>query len=148
MQGKYRHIEWLELEGGVLTECAIMKKTPDGHTWFFPIKPLDNVDKTRLLNILRNRNSELYELWDLMSQITLGNGINALSYFNQLVKVRTPSGQILPFGSGQFGAPVSVPHFQESSPYVNNQVEPAEVARQVQEAAAVAKSSKGRTARG
>jgi hypothetical protein len=125
MQGKYRNIEWLELEGGILTECAIMKRSSDGHVWFFPIKPLDMVDKQRLLKILRNRNAELYELWDLMSQITLGNGVNALTYFNQLVKVRTPSGQVLPFGSGQYGTPVQAQGpYSNQTTFANNQSEP------------------------
>lgn len=107
MQGKFKGIEWVELEGGIMTECAIMKKSADGHVWFFPIASLDMIDKQRLLNIVRNRNAELYELWDLMSQITLGNGVNALTYFNQLVKVRTPAGQILPFNSGRYGTPTA-----------------------------------------
>lgn len=141
MQGKYNHLEWLELEGGVLTECAIMKRTGDGHIWFFPVKPLDMVDKQRLLNILRNRNAELYELWDLMSQITLGNGINALTYFNQLVKVLTPSGQVLPFGSGQYGAPSALSNpYGETSTYAENQEEPTFDTRQIQEAVNTAKA--------
>jgi len=145
--GRFKHVEWLELEGGVLTECAIMKKTPDGHIFFFPIKPLDMVDKTRLLNILRNRNAELYELWDLMSQITLGNGVNALSYFNQLVKVLTPTGQILPFGSGQFGVIVqSTNPYGERTLYAENQVEPTMAdQQQLQEAVAAAKNGNRRS---
>ena len=134
MHGKYRNLEWLELEGGIMTECAIMKKTPDGHIWFFPVASLDMVDKTRLLNILRNRNAELYELWDLMSQITLGNGINALTYFNQLVKVRTPGGQILPFNSGKYGAISAPVQYDAQDPQAI--VDPA----QLQEAVARAKT--------
>ena len=30
-----------------------------------------------------------------MSQRTLGNGVNALDYFHQLVKILTPSGEIM-----------------------------------------------------
>jgi hypothetical protein len=64
------------------------------------------IDKQRMRNIVMNRNASMYELWDLMSQITLGNGINALLYFNQLVKVRTASGVTVPFGTGRVGVPV------------------------------------------
>jgi hypothetical protein len=64
------------------------------------------IDKQRLRNIVMNRNAGLYELWDLMSQITLGNGVNALLYFNQLVKVRTAGGATVPFGTGRVGVPV------------------------------------------
>jgi hypothetical protein len=140
IQGKWRHLEWIELEGGVVTECAVMKRSPDGHTWFFPVASLDIVDKQRLLNILRNRNAELYELWDMMSQITLGNGVNALTYFNQLVKVRTPQGQVLPFGSGQYGTPVNT----QQSTMSDDQVDPALVEQQLQQAVAAAKRTPSR----
>lgn len=96
MQGKYPHIEWLDLaNSGVVTECAIMKKDPEGNIFFFTLNSLDLIDKKRLLDIVTNRNAHLYELWDLMSQITMRNGVNALVYFNQLAKVLTPSGQII-----------------------------------------------------
>lgn len=145
IKGKFPHIEWLELEGGVLTECAIMKKSPDGHIWFFPVKTLDAIDKQRLLKILQNRNAELYELWDLMSQITLGNGVNALTYFNQLVKVLTPTGQILPFGSGQYGVSAPASQYQPSQTFVENQNEHLAVDPvQLREAVESAKSARGR----
>lgn len=136
MQGKYRNLEWLEIEGGVLTECAVMKRSADGHVWFFPIASMDIIDKQRLLNILRNRNAELYELWDLMSQITLGNGVNALTYFNQLVKVLTPAGQILPFGGGKYGTPTVAP----SIVMEENHVTDASNQQELQQAVAAAKA--------
>lgn len=96
MQGKYPHIEWLDLyNNGVVTECAILKKDPEGNVYFFPVNTLDMIDKKRLLDIVTNRNAHLYELWDLMHQITMRNGVNALVYFNQLAKVLTPSGAII-----------------------------------------------------
>jgi hypothetical protein len=107
VKGKFgNHIDWMELEDGVLTECAILKRLTNGDVCFFPIQTLDMIDKQRLRNIVMNRNASLYELWDLMSQITLGNGVNALLYFNQLVKVRTANGTIVPFGTGRVGVPV------------------------------------------
>lgn len=142
MKGKYNHIEWLELENGIMTECAIMKRSPDGHIWFIPVNPLDIIDRQRILNIVRNRNSSIYELWDLMSNITLGNGINALAYFNQLVKVRTPLGQILPFGSGFYGVQNSVPNSvsnEDSSEQINSEL--------LNEAVSSAKTGTGRARR-
>ncbi len=107
IKGKFGdHVEWLELEDGVLTECAIMRRVANGDVYYFPIQSLDMIDKQRLRNIVMNRNASMYELWDLMSQITLGNGINALLYFNQLIKVRTSSGVVVPFGTGRVGVPV------------------------------------------
>lgn len=96
-------IEWIDLENnGMLTECAVLKRFEGGDCYFFPISSLDLFDKRRLHGILVGRTAELYdELWKLLEQHTLGNGINALTYFNQLVKHRTASGSILPFGSGK-----------------------------------------------
>lgn len=103
----YPHIEWLDLHGkGVLTECAIMKKDGNGNVYHFQIASLDSIDKTRLRNILVSRNAKNFPLWDLMQQVTLGNGINALEYFHQLVKVLTPSGQIIDATHGRMGASV------------------------------------------
>lgn len=103
---QFNHVEWLDLEKkGVLTECAVLKRVPNGDTFFFPIASLDSIDKQRLFNIITNRNAAMYELWDLMSQVTLGNGMNALTYFHQLAKVLTPSGQILDPVAGRVGNP-------------------------------------------
>lgn len=108
MQGKYPHIEWLDLQSnGVASECAILKKDPSGNIYFFALNALDLIDKKRLLDIVTNRNAHLYELWDLMSQITMRNGVNALVYFNQLAKVLTPSGQIIEVDPARRGLAVA-----------------------------------------
>lgn len=106
--GHYRFLEWIDLENnGVMIECAILKKFPNGDVYFFALSSLDNIDKQRLRNILLHKSAALYtELWSMLEQHTLGNGMNALLYFNQLAKLRTASGQILPFGGGQKGAPM------------------------------------------
>lgn len=106
--GNYRFIEWMDLENnGVMIECAILKKFPNGDTYFFALSSLDNIDKQRLRNILVHKSAALYtELWSMLEQHTLGNGMNALLYFNQLAKLRTASGQMLPYGGGQKGAPI------------------------------------------
>lgn len=96
MQGKYPHIEWLDLHGnGIATECAIMQRAADGNVIFFPLSALDLIDKKRLLDIVTHRNAHLHELYDLMSGITLRNGVNALAYFHQFAKMLTPSGIII-----------------------------------------------------
>lgn len=106
VKGKFDHVEWLDLNNdGVLTECAIMKTEPNGDVYFFPLTSLDNIDKRRLASIITRRDSHLYELWDLMSNITLGNGMNALTYFHQLVKVKTPQGKIITPSMGRRGQP-------------------------------------------
>ncbi len=105
MQGKLPHIEWLDLKGdGVLHECAIMKRDPNNNIYFFKVEPLDGVDKKRLRDIITSRNATMFPLWDLMRQNRLGNGINALDYFHQLVRVLTPSGSIMEPQYGVIGA--------------------------------------------
>ena len=90
----FPHVFWIELQRGtgVYTESAVLKKDKLGNIYFIKLKSLDDVDRRRLANILTNRNSKSFELWDLMSQVTLGNGIGALNYFHQVVEVLSPNG--------------------------------------------------------
>lgn len=98
------HIEWLELHmDGVLHECAVMRRDGGGNVLYFQINHLDEIDRRRLAGILADRNARQFALWDLMAQKTLGNGINALAYFHQSVKVLSPNGKILDPRSGQVG---------------------------------------------
>jgi hypothetical protein len=104
-KGTYPHIEWIDLKNdGVLVECAIMKRDPNGNIYFFPLKFCDTVDKRRLFKIITNRNAAMYELWDLMSNMTLGNGMNSLEFFHQFVRVITPSGKVINPTLGTVGA--------------------------------------------
>lgn len=100
----FPHIEWFELNGdGIMHECAVMRRTGDGSVLFFKTNDLDDIDKRRLAGILADRNANNFELWDLMGQKTLGNGMNALAYFNQLVRMITPNGKVIDPRSGQMG---------------------------------------------
>lgn len=106
---EFPHIEWLELYGdNLMHECAIMRRTPDGSVLFFKTNDLDDTDRKRLATILADRNATGLELWDLMYNRTLGNGMNALAYFNQLVRVLTPSGKIIDPRAGVHGGSVTV----------------------------------------
>lgn len=111
--GNLPHIKWLELKGdGVLTECAVLKTDGFGNIHYIEVPILDSIDKQRLARILTNRNAPTFELWDLMSQITLNNGVNALEYFHQLVKVISPDGVVMNprqgvVGTGRVKAPVT-----------------------------------------
>ncbi len=98
------HIEWIEIHNdGILHEVAVLKVDNNKNKLFFPINNLDNIDKQRLSMILRDRQAGNLELWDLMLQKTLNNGINALQYFHQYVKVLTQNGKIVDPKSGQIG---------------------------------------------
>lgn len=102
----YPHIEWIDLNSdGNLHEVAVVKRDHFGNLYFIQVRNLDIIDKRRLVGILSNRNAPNMELFELFSQITLGNGVNALEYFHQLVMVKTPAGQIMKPQIGQIGAP-------------------------------------------
>ena len=104
-EGNLPHIGWIDLKNnGILSECAIMKTDGFGNIYFFEVNKLDNIDKKRLVRLVTSRNAESFELWDLMSQITLNNGVNALEYFHQLVRVISPDGVIYSPKSGVVGS--------------------------------------------
>ncbi len=106
---QYPHVEWIDLHNnGVLVECGVMRKDRSGNIYFIELARLDNVDKRRFFSVITNKNSAHYPLWELMSQITLGNGSNALEYFHQLVRVLTPHGQIINPKAGVTGSPTGV----------------------------------------
>jgi hypothetical protein len=96
LKGKLPHIQWLDLhDDGTLVECAIMRTDVNKNIYFIQVDKLDSIDKQRLVKILTSRNVDSMELWDAMSSVTLGNGLNALKYFHQLVKIITDSGKIM-----------------------------------------------------
>ncbi len=93
---RFNHVEWMDLNNnGTLTEVAVVKKDGQGNVYFFELNKLDAIDRQRLFNIITKMHSDKFELWDALSQHTLGNGMNALNYFHQLVKILTPSGSII-----------------------------------------------------
>lgn len=103
-EGSYPHVRWIDLKGnGVMTECAVLKQDQIGNIYYIEIPALDEIDRGRLVKILTNRNARSFELWDLMSQITLNNGINALDYFHQIVRIITPAGVIMRPNEGTVG---------------------------------------------
>lgn len=105
---QFPHIEWIELNAdGILHEVAILKRDQLGNTLFFKTNDLDEIDKKRLAQLLADRNAPNFELWDLMAQKTLGNGVNALAYFHQLVRQLTPNGKILDPRAGQMGGTIA-----------------------------------------
>lgn len=102
--GNFPHVYWIDLKGdGVLYECAVLKEDSFGNTYYIELPMLDDIDKKRLGRIVTNRNAPNFELWDLMSQVTLNNGINALEYFHQLVKVITREGVVMNPRAGTVG---------------------------------------------
>jgi len=102
---KYPHIKWIDLQDdGIMTESAIMRvDKSNADVYFFPLTALDEIDRNRLFDIVTSRNASMFELWDLMKNTTLNNGVNALSYFHQLTKIRTEGGRIIEMVEGRRG---------------------------------------------
>ncbi len=100
---EFHHVEWLELKPGQMIECAILKTDEHGNKYYFPLADLDAIDRRRFFQVITNRHAPDMALWDLMDQKTLGNGMNALNYFHQLVKLVTPDGQIINPRAGVIG---------------------------------------------
>jgi hypothetical protein len=95
-QQQYKHYRAMDIYGnGVGYNVLIVKEDTNGDVYFIKEEDLDGVDIRRMQSILSRRDANRVPLWDLMSQVTLKNGMNALDYFHQLVLVRTASGQII-----------------------------------------------------
>lgn len=102
------HLERISLKNdGVFQEILVMKKDSyTGDIYYIATNELDPIDKQRIIKILHRRDANSYPLYDLFYNETLANGMNALEYFHQLVKIRTRKGEIFPVGSGKTGEPI------------------------------------------
>lgn len=93
---EYQHVQYIDLLGnGVLEEVVVVKEEVNGDKYFIQTSLLDVVDLERLRHILDKRDSNLYPMWDLMATTMLRNGMNALEYFHQMVRVKTVAGPII-----------------------------------------------------
>lgn len=85
--GAVKHMEALPLDNdGTLTECIVLKKYHNGDRIFIRVEDLDDEDKKRMRKFLSEQHADKFELWDLLCNRRLGNGMNALEYFHQLAK--------------------------------------------------------------
>ena len=95
LEKKYEHVQYVDLHNdGTLREVIIMKYTENGDLYFIPVDDLDDIDVARLQRIINRKDADRYELWDLLSTVTLKNGVNALELYHQFVKHRTSNGKI------------------------------------------------------
>jgi|SRR5271157_2213321 len=107
--GHLPHIKWIDLNNnGTLIECAIMREDTLGNIAYIQVNQLDAVDRRRLLKIITSRTAQQFPLWDLLSNITLNNGVNALAYFHQLVRTISQRGVISTPRAGEIGTGVMV----------------------------------------
>lgn len=91
------HVTLIDLfNNGIDYEVIVLKHNKvNGDVFFIRTDYLDDIDRNRAGMILSRRDAARYEAWDLFAQITLANGVNALEYFHQFVKVKTRSGEIM-----------------------------------------------------
>lgn len=73
-------------------EVALVKLVKDSKGFIVEVRwidvaLLDNIDKGRLKSLVSSVHANKYELWELMDMTITTNGLNALSYFHQLVKI-------------------------------------------------------------
>ena len=101
--GAQRHMERLPLDAdGTQHEVIVLKRYPNGDRMFIRVEDLDDEDRKRMKTYLSEPHAAQFELWDLLCNRRLGNGMNALEYFHQLAKhfvaqtrtVRNPSATI------------------------------------------------------
>lgn len=105
-QAPLPHVRRLDIyKDGIEQDVVVMKEDPyNGDLYLIPINDLDRIDKDRMLKILQHREANRLPLYELMSYEYLGNGMNALEFFHQLVKVRTTEGRVFPVSSNKRGA--------------------------------------------
>lgn len=95
-EGNWPHTQWIDLKNnGVMVECAVLKEDGFGNVYYIEIPSLDAIDKNRIARILAKPRADEVPLWESMGQSQLKNGMNALDYFHQLVKIITPEGVIM-----------------------------------------------------
>lgn len=88
-------------DSGLMKEIALVKQFKDGSIYYIEIESLHGIDKSRLKKIVTGQHSTKYELWELMSQAKLSNGMNALDFFHaNNVKVKRPRGARASQGQG------------------------------------------------
>jgi hypothetical protein len=112
------HVRSLDIfNNGIDYEVIVMKTNKaNGDVFFIRTDYLDDIDRNRAKMILQRRDAGRYEAWDLFSQITLANGVNALEYFHQFVKVKTRSGEIMTPSLYRAGSRTQAPKLQIDSP--------------------------------
>ena len=102
------HVFRIDLDNdGLAHECAVVSTDQYDNTYYIKISELDQIDRVRIGKILQHRYINQLPLWDVMSQTTLKNGMNALEYFQQLVKAITPAGKLFVPKAGAAGYSVN-----------------------------------------
>lgn len=101
----YNHVQFLDLKNnGVELECVVLREFDNGDVAYINLSTLDQLDLDRLSKIIYRPNAHMFPLYELMNQTTLANGENALEYFDQMVTVKTVTGEHIAPRSGRRGS--------------------------------------------
>ena len=77
------HIKSLDVNNtGIKRDVAIIMEAKDGSIFYVDIASLGPIDKGRLKAALTSPGSKSMPLWQVLSTMTLNNGLNALDYFH------------------------------------------------------------------
>jgi hypothetical protein len=77
------HVKFLDVKNdGTKREVAILKAWDSGDIHYIDIPSLGPIDKARLKAALNSPSAKTMPLWEVLSGITLNNGINALDFFH------------------------------------------------------------------
>jgi hypothetical protein len=89
-----RHVFLVDIDDtGLFKEIAIVKEELDGTLYYIDIDALHSIDKSRLKKVVTSMHADKYQLWELLAQSQLSNGMNALDFFHyNCVKVKRPKG--------------------------------------------------------
>lgn len=92
--GSLPHVFLCDIDdNGLQKEIVVVKKFKDGSIYYIDVDTLHQIDKARLKKILMSPTAKMQECWEVMSQATLTNGLNALDFFHyNNVRVKRPKG--------------------------------------------------------
>lgn len=107
---RYNHVYWADIKGqGLMQEVVVVAHNPNGSVWFIPVESLDNIDRQRMFRLITDRTAQMLPLYEIMAHVRLNNGINALEYFQQLVKFMTPTGNVISGNTNMIAATPTIP---------------------------------------
>ena len=77
------HIRSLDVNNtGIKRDVAVIMEAKDGSIFYVDVASLGPIDKGRLKAALNSPGSKTMPLWQVLSTMTLNNGLNALDYFH------------------------------------------------------------------
>lgn len=107
---RYNHVYWADIKGqGLMQEVVVVAHNPNGSVWFIPVESLDNIDRQRMFRLITDRTAQMLPLYEIMAHVRLNNGINALEYFQQLVKFMTPTGAVIAGNTNMIASAPTIP---------------------------------------